>query len=78
MRLTFQIYHPAEPSAGLLSYSDSISVIVHSGQMFGYYRRPPGEFASFMQSCIARWYSGAFVTVKEELYGDVEATVCKD
>ncbi len=56
--LYFTIVHPSETAAGLLGYSEEITIIIDSGNPGG----EPGEFEAYMCGCLAEWFDGAAVT----------------
>ena len=56
--MTFDVLHPGEPAAGILGYSDQVTVIVESGDPGG----DPLEFEEFIRSSLAEWFDGARVT----------------
>ncbi len=61
VKYKFHIYYPDESTAGLIGYSDKVTVTVDSGDPGGEY----GEFEQFMSDCLSEWYEGASVTIEE-------------
>lgn len=55
--MKFTIFHPGELAAGIIGFTDTVTVSVESGDPGGY----PGEFESFIQDCLREWYDGAKV-----------------
>ena len=60
--LKFEIYHPGEPGAGIRSYSETITMFIHSGDPGG----EDGEFAEEMRKFLAEWFDSAGVSIKHE------------
>lgn len=58
--MKFQIVSPDELAAGIVGFSDLITVTVESGDPGG----EPGEFESFMIDCLREWYDGAKVELQ--------------
>lgn len=48
----FEINHPGEPGAGILAFSDKVTVIIESGNPGG----EQGEFEALMQMFLNEWY----------------------
>lgn len=57
--VAFCVVHPGEPAAGLVGYTDHVTVSVSSGHAGG----ECGEFIEHMRSALAEWFEGASVTV---------------
>ena len=57
MKLIFDIYMPDYPVAGLLGFTERITIEVESGDPGG----DNGEFAGFMRTAVEDWYDGAQV-----------------
>jgi hypothetical protein len=59
----FDIYQPQDRSAGIIGFSDTVSITVVSGDPRGDIE---GEdiFQEFMLQSLKEWYDGAFVTLK--------------
>lgn len=55
--LKFAVSFSGECDAGLLPFSDEITVEIASGEPGG----EPGEFADFLCEALAEWYDGASV-----------------
>lgn len=61
--LLFTIHHPGEVGAGLLSFTDEVTVTCKSGQWGG----EPGEFEAYMRECLEQWYDGAAVALNDKI-----------
>ena len=57
MKYIFEINHPGEPAAGIIGFTDTVSVKIESGDPGG----EPGEFEAHIQEALAEWYDGAQV-----------------
>jgi len=57
----YQIAHPGDRAAGLVPYTDTITVIVDSGQPGG----EPKEFETQLQRWLWEWFDGAGVSEAE-------------
>jgi len=55
--LKFDVYHPGEMGAGILGYSDAVTVTVENDP-----GGEEGEFEQYMRECLAEWFDGAKVT----------------
>jgi hypothetical protein len=58
----FVINHSGEHAAGILPFSDSITIHVTSGDPGG----EDGEFEDFMRNALKEWYDGAGVETLSE------------
>jgi len=58
LTLTFTVEHPGELQAGIRGYSDTVKVIVDSGDPGD----KPGEFALHIHHALLNWFDGARVT----------------
>lgn len=58
MVLTYDVAHNGDASAGILPYSDAVTVTVASADPGG----DPREFAEYVRECLAEWFDGARVT----------------
>lgn len=58
---SFDIDKPAELAAGLNGYTDTVTVLVGSGDPGG----ELGEFEAYMRDCLAEWFDGARVTLND-------------
>ena len=54
----FDIDHPGELDAGIISFSDQVFLTVASGDPGG----ENGEFTEFMRKALEEWYDGAGVS----------------
>ena len=61
MEYVFDIEQPGEPAAGILPFTDRISVSVASGDPGG----EPGEFFEHILNSIVEWYDGAKVSLSD-------------
>ena len=59
MEIKYNIIMPSEPAAGIIGFTDSITVNIESGDPGG----DDGEFAEFMRDCLSDWYDGASVWI---------------
>ena len=60
MKLLAVIDHPGEPAAGINSYTEIVTVTVEwdpGGE--------PGEFLNHIRECLAEWFDGAKIEIKE-------------
>jgi hypothetical protein len=57
--IEYEIENGGEISAGLLPYSETVCVVVESGDPGG----DDGEFAVFMQDCLMEWFDGSAVEI---------------
>ena len=55
MEIIFDVNNPGEYEAGILGYSDTVTVRVESGDPGG----EPGEFAECMTQALIEWFDGA-------------------
>ena len=55
----FEVNVPSEYSAGIRGFSDSITVIIGSGDPGG----EPEEFAKEMRKFLENWYDGGKITI---------------
>jgi hypothetical protein len=55
--IKFSITAPGESAAGLGGFTDSVTIIVGSGDPGG----GDGEFEQFMKESLKEWYQGAMV-----------------
>jgi hypothetical protein len=62
LKITYDIAYPGEPAAGLIPFTETITVIVESGDPGSFH----GEFESFFLRAIEEWYDGAHVTIRGE------------
>lgn len=62
MKLTFEIYHPGERAAGILSYSETVEINVRHGIPEVHHN----EFVECMREALASWYDGARILTSEE------------
>lgn len=53
----FSVYIPSELSAGIRGFSDTVAVIVYSGDPGG----DPGEFEAHIKESLMEWYDGGKV-----------------
>jgi hypothetical protein len=62
---TFSIRHPGEPAAGLVSYTETVTIVVGSGDPGGDQddKDDPDTFLGFMLSNLQQWYEGAKIVV---------------
>ena len=58
----FVINHPGETGAGILPFSDTITIQVASGDLGG----DDGEFEEFVRGTLKEWYDGAIVYTNKE------------
>ena len=58
----FVVEHSGEKGAGILPFSDLITIQVASGDPGG----DDGEFEEFMRGTLKEWYDGAFVETLDE------------
>ena len=60
---TFDVYHPGERAAGIIGFSDTITITVESGDPGG---DDSGEhsFQEFMLTFLREWYDGATVELR--------------
>ncbi len=56
-RFRFDIHDPGEPGAGLHGFTDTVEIIVESGNV-----GDPEEFWAFMEKVLQEWYDGAMIT----------------
>jgi hypothetical protein len=54
----YKIDHPGEPGAGVSSFSDTVIVILESGDT----GEDPGDFVEYIQLALRNWYDGANVS----------------
>lgn len=59
IEIVYAVVHPGELAAGIRSYSETVRVIVESGDPGG----DEEEFEKFMRDCLAEWFDGASVWV---------------
>lgn len=59
---TFEVSENHDPDAGIISYGDTVSITVHSGDPGG----EPGDFIEHMHQALADWYDGPVVAVTAE------------
>ncbi len=57
-KYVFAAVHPGEPGAGITGFTDTVMIILESGDPDG----DPGDFAGHLKSTLAEWYDGAKVT----------------
>lgn len=87
MKIVFDVVNPGDLNAGLISYTDTVTVEIESGDPGG----NDGDFAEYMRDILAEWFDGAKVTERksrsiEQLARDiayanslgVRADVCGD
>ena len=55
--LKFDVYHPGEVGAGIVGYTDAVTVTVENDP-----GGEDGEFEQYMRECVAEWFDGARVT----------------
>lgn len=61
-KIVFDVSFSGEPSAGLASYTDIVSIKIESGNTGG----EDGEFEQYIIDCLSEWYDGAKVEVRKE------------
>lgn len=61
---SFEVVCHPDHSAGMLGYSDDITIIVDSDNPGG----EPGEFEEFMQECLAEWFDGANIRLTHGVF----------
>jgi hypothetical protein len=65
----FVVEHSGERGAGILPFSDTITIQVASGDLGG----DDGEFEEFMRGTLKEWYDGAAVYTDKEYQGMLQA-----
>jgi hypothetical protein len=58
----FNVEMPQELGAGLLGFTDVVTISVESGDPGG----EPGEFEEFIRNALREWYDGAGIELAEE------------
>jgi len=61
MKYNFEVSHPGEPGAGIIGFTDTVTIILESGIPGG----DPGDFAGHLKATLVEWYDGAKVTQTE-------------
>lgn len=67
----FQVEHPGEPGAGIIGFTDTVTVTLDSGNPGG----DEGEFEEDIRSYLAEWFDGAGVTLVPQKKPDELATI---
>jgi hypothetical protein len=60
--IRFSITDPGESGAGLRGFTDSVTIIVESGDPGG----DDGEFEQFIKDALREWYQGATVEPEQD------------
>lgn len=60
MKISYDIYHHGERSAGINAFEDTVIIQIDSGDPGG----EDGEFAEFMRQSLADWFDGAKVKIE--------------
>lgn len=58
MKIVFDVFNPGEPAAGIIGYTDTVTIEIQSGEPGG----EPGEFENHIQEALADWFDGAKIT----------------
>jgi hypothetical protein len=62
MKLTFNVKGPSAHAAGIIGFTDKVTIVVESGDP----GREPGEFQDFVRQALAEWYDLAYVELCKE------------
>lgn len=57
-RYCYEVVAPGEPGAGIRGFTDSVTVLLESGNPGG----DPGDFKGHLRAALNQWYDGAKVT----------------
>jgi hypothetical protein len=60
MKISYDVYHPGERSAGINAFEDTVTIHIDSGDPGG----EDDEFAEHMRQSLADWYDGAKVKIE--------------
>jgi hypothetical protein len=61
LNIKYDIDHPGEESAGIISYSECVHVKVENDP-----GGEEGEFSEYMRECLAEWFDGARVDIESK------------